>query len=181
MTPCEVERVHGEEYARWERNPYTFAPAGGETGLSVTARALRALLDIVAAHPGQTVIVLSHKTTIRLLLSSLLGFDPRFYRDHLDQSPAALNVLDFRDDVQARLTLFNDTSHYAQADLAIPQRPQGGPLEVVGCPGVGVDHADRDPRRPARRLDVGTGVAVGGRSFQLFRAWPPHNCRCGVI
>jgi broad specificity phosphatase PhoE len=54
-SPSRPERMHGEEYARWERNPHTFAPAGGETGLSVTARALPTLLDIVAAHPGQTV------------------------------------------------------------------------------------------------------------------------------
>ena len=135
MTRTEVERMHGEEYARWELNPYTFAPAGGETGLSVTARALPALLDIVAAPPGQTVIVVSHKATIRLLLSSLLGFDPRFYRDHLDQSPAALNVLDFRDDVHARLTLFNDTSHYAEAGLVIPQRPHGDLSKWWDAPG----------------------------------------------
>ena len=69
-----------------------------------------------------------------LLLSSRLGFDPRFYRDHLDQSPEALKVLDFRDDVHARLTLFNDTSHYAEAGLVIPSASRG-PLEVVGCPG----------------------------------------------
>ena len=64
-------------------------PRRRRDGVSVTARALPALLDIVAAHPGQTVIVVSPKVTIHLLLSSLLGFDPRFYRDHLDQSPAA--------------------------------------------------------------------------------------------
>jgi len=46
------------------------------------------------------------------LISSLLGFDARGYRDRLDQSPACLNILDFRDTVRARLMLFNDTSHY---------------------------------------------------------------------
>ena len=34
-------------------------------------------------------------------------------RDRLDQSPACLNVVDFKDPVRARLMLFNDTSHYA--------------------------------------------------------------------
>ena len=86
----------------------------------MTARALPALIEIVRAHPGQIVIVVSHKATIRLLLSSLLGFDPRRYRDNLDQSPAALNIVDFKDPTCARLTLFNDTSHYADAGLAIP-------------------------------------------------------------
>ncbi len=46
------------------------------------------------------------------MLSSLLGFDARGYRDRLDQSPACLNVVDFKDPVRARLMLFNDTSHY---------------------------------------------------------------------
>ena len=135
MTRTEVERMHGEEYARWEMNPYTFAPAGGETGLSVTARALPALLDIVTTHAGQTVIVVSHKATIRLLLSSLLGFDPRFYRDNLDQSPAALNVVDFKDDVHARLTLFNDTSHYDEGGWAVPQLSRGDLSKWWDAPG----------------------------------------------
>ena len=56
--------------------------------------------------------MVSHKATIRLLLSSLLGIDARGYRDRLDQAPACLNVLDFRDPTRARLMLFNDTSHY---------------------------------------------------------------------
>ena len=55
----------------------------------------------------------SHKATIRLLIGSLLGFDLRRYRDHLDQSPASLNILDFKDVSHARLSLFNDTSHYS--------------------------------------------------------------------
>jgi probable phosphoglycerate mutase len=67
----------------------------------------------VTAHPGERVVVVSHKATLRLLLSSLLGFDARGYRDRLDQSPACLNVVDFKDPVHARLMLFNDTSHYA--------------------------------------------------------------------
>ena len=72
---------------------------------------------------GQRVLVVSHKATIRLLLSSLLGFDPRRYRDNLDQSPAALNVVDFSDPSRARLTLFNDTSHVEADGRAIPAEP----------------------------------------------------------
>jgi probable phosphoglycerate mutase len=58
------------------------------------------------------VLVVSHKATLRLLLSSLLGFDARGYRDRLDQSPACLNVIDFRGPTRPRLMLFNDVSHY---------------------------------------------------------------------
>ncbi|HEV3272026.1 MAG TPA: histidine phosphatase family protein [Candidatus Methylacidiphilales bacterium] len=125
MTREEVESKFPEEAAEWDKDPYTFAPTGGESGLAVTARALPTLIALVRAHPGQNILVVSHKATIRLLLSSLLGFDPRRYRDNLDQSPAALNIVDFRDLTRARLTLFNDTSHYADAGLAIPAVPAG--------------------------------------------------------
>jgi broad specificity phosphatase PhoE len=123
MTRKEVDQKYPDEAAAWEEDPYTFAPLGGESGLGVTARALPVLIEIVRAHPGERVLVVSHKATIRLLLSSLLGFDPRRYRDNLDQNPAALNIVDFRGPVRARLTLFNDTSHYDLTGLAIPEVP----------------------------------------------------------
>jgi len=115
LTRQEVEQRFGDEYARWEEDPFIVAPAGGECGIDVMARALPVLRAIVEAHPGQNVLVVSHKATIRLMLSSLLGFDARGYRDRLDQAPACLNVLDFKDPVRARLMLFNDISHYADA------------------------------------------------------------------
>lgn len=121
MTRQEVEQKFPDEAASWEEDPFTFAPEGGESGLAVTARALPALIGIVRRHEGSPVIVVSHKATIRLLLSSLLGFDPRRYRDNLDQDPAALNIVDFKDPVRARLMLFNDTSHYSEAGLALPK------------------------------------------------------------
>ena len=114
LTRAEVEARFGAEYAAWEEDPFTFAPEGGESGVAVLARALPVVRDIVTTHAGARVVVVSHKATIRLLLSSLLGFDARGYRDRLDQAPACLNVLDFRDPVRARLMLFNDTSHYTQ-------------------------------------------------------------------
>jgi probable phosphoglycerate mutase len=108
----EVEAQFPEEYAAWEEDPFIYAPIGGESGLSVMARALPVIREVVLQHAGQNVAVVSHKATIRLIISSLLGFDPRGYRDRLDQAPACLNVLDFKDPVRARLMVFNDVSHY---------------------------------------------------------------------
>src|SRR6266403_2625064 len=122
MTRREVEQKFPAEAAEWERDPYTFAPVGGESGLQVTARALPVLIELVRQHPAENILVVSHKGTIRLLLSSLLGFDPRRYRDNLDQKPAALNIIDFRDPERPRLTLFNSTSHYDKA--SIPEIPK---------------------------------------------------------
>jgi len=121
LTRAEVEARYAEEYTAWEEDPFTFAPVGGESGLNVLARALPVIRQIVVAHPDQNVLVVSHKATIRLVISSLLGFDARGYRDRLDQHPACLNVLDFKDPVRARLMLFNDVSHYSD----MPGRASG--------------------------------------------------------
>ena len=118
-TRAEVEARFPGEYAAWEADPFVFAPPGGESGVSVMARALPVLREIVLAHGGGYVLVVSHKATIRLLLCALLGIDARGYRDRLDQAPACLNVLEFKDAVRARLMLYNDVSHYAEA----PRRP----------------------------------------------------------
>ena len=109
----EVETQYAEEYLAWEEDPFIFAPQDGESGLSVMARALPVVRELVLQHQGENVAIVSHKATIRLIISSLLGFDPRGYRDRLDMAPACLNVLDFKDPVRARLMVFNDVSHYA--------------------------------------------------------------------
>jgi probable phosphoglycerate mutase len=119
---AEVEKEFPEEYQRYEHDPFTFSPQGGESGLQVTARALPALMELVERHGDGRIVVVSHKATIRLILSSILGFDPRKYRDRLDQSPCALNILDFKHLTHARLTLFNDTSHYT---VDVPGVPSG--------------------------------------------------------
>jgi broad specificity phosphatase PhoE len=113
LTRKEVEQRFAGEYAQWEQDPFTFAPEGGESGVQVVARALPVVREIVLRHPNATVAVVSHKATIRLVMCLLLGIDARGYRDHLDQAPACLNVLDCQNPVRVRLMLYNDTSHYA--------------------------------------------------------------------
>ena len=119
LTRKEVEDRFSHEYAAWESDPFTFAPEGGESGISVLARALPVIREVVVSHQDKNILVVSHKATLRLIISSLLGFDARGYRDRLDQAPACLNILDFKDTVRARLMLFNDISHYTDH----PHRP----------------------------------------------------------
>lgn len=108
----EIRAGFPEEYARWERDPFTFAPSSGETGLQVLARALPAFLAVVNRHPDDAVLVVSHKATLRLVVGALLGVELRGYRDRLDMSPCGLSILDVKSGAEARLVLFNDVSHY---------------------------------------------------------------------
>jgi broad specificity phosphatase PhoE len=109
---ADVERLYPEEYAAWEGDPVTIAPEGGETGAQVLARALPVMNDIMRRHAGQSVLVVAHKATNRLLIANWLAFDLRSYRDRIEQLPACLNLLDFKSPTEARLVLLNDVSHY---------------------------------------------------------------------
>jgi probable phosphoglycerate mutase len=114
---ADVQQTYPAEYAAWERDPVNVAPEGGETGLQVLARALPVMHDIVLRHAGESVLVVSHKATNRLLIAHLLGFDLRSYRDRIEQLPGCLNLLDFKSPTEARLVLLNDVSHYDLAGL----------------------------------------------------------------
>jgi broad specificity phosphatase PhoE len=111
-TRDEIERDFSDEFDAWQEDPLTVGPEGGESGIQVLARALPVVRRIVRTHRHRSALVVAHKGTNRLLVSSLLGFDARGYRDRLDQSPAALSILDFVSDVRVRLRLYNDISHY---------------------------------------------------------------------
>jgi broad specificity phosphatase PhoE len=113
MIHQDVERQFAAEYQAWNADPLLAAPPGGESGMSVLARSLPELRRIILAHDGQTVAVVSHKATNRLLLCSVLGIEPRLYRARVSQDTACLNVLEFLDPTSGRVRLLNDISHYA--------------------------------------------------------------------
>ena len=125
LTRAEAEARYPREYAAWVRDPFEVAPLGGEAGQHVLTRASAALDELLRDHPDQTVMVVSHKATIRLVVAKLLGIDPHGYRDRLDQLPACLNVVDFFPTSGPRLVLFNDVSHYSglcESDRAKAER-----------------------------------------------------------
>ena len=82
----------------------------------VLARSLPALTKMVQAHPDGMIAVVSHTATIRLLLCSILGIDPPLYRARIAQDTACLNRIEFSGISNAKVTLLNDTSHYAKTE-----------------------------------------------------------------
>lgn len=109
----EVEEHDASIYHNWAADPLTFAPPGGETGLAVLERALPALRQLVEKHAGETIAIVSHKATNRLLIAYLLGMDVRRYRERLSQDLACVNHLEFASPTEAKLVRLNDISHYA--------------------------------------------------------------------
>ena len=86
----------------------TVAPPDGESFAEVGARVSVLRDELVAAHPGKTLLLISHVTPIKLLLRLALDVGPSLlYRLHLDL--ASLSIAEFYPDGGASVRLVNAT------------------------------------------------------------------------
>ena len=109
LTFAEVRERWPAEISAWLADPEV-APPGGESFTDVSARVTAALDRVLAARAGQTVLIVSHVTPIKMLVAAALLAPPAaLYRMHLDV--AALCEIDWYADGPAVLRSFNDTSH----------------------------------------------------------------------
>jgi len=67
-------------YGQWRQDP-TIGPPAGESPFAVSARAIAAVDDLRAQYASGNVLIVSHKTVLRLLLCRLLNIDLQRYRD----------------------------------------------------------------------------------------------------
>jgi broad specificity phosphatase PhoE len=84
----------GAQYAAWQANPASLGPPGGETGEAVAARGRAALASLQAAYPTGDVLVVSHKSTLRVLLCTLLEVPLRHFRVRFACGLGAVHVVD---------------------------------------------------------------------------------------
>jgi broad specificity phosphatase PhoE len=103
--------VWREEFGRMRAEDPAWRPPGGETILEVRQRTLTALDRIVAAHPGQTVLVVTHGTAINCMLAGVLGMAPEF-TFRVSVANCGLNRLSYSRGVFTVVSM-NDTSHLA--------------------------------------------------------------------
>jgi broad specificity phosphatase PhoE len=109
LTFAEVRERWPAEVSAWLADPEV-APPGGESFTDVSARVTAALDRVLASRAGQTVLIVSHVTPIKMLVGAALLAPPAaLYRMHLDV--AALSEIDWYADGPAVLRSFNDTSH----------------------------------------------------------------------
>ena len=91
----EVTARHDKDYNNWMTEPAWNPPTGGETGMQVASRAAMVIAEIENQFTEGNVLVVSHKTTIRLMLCSLLGIDSGRYRDRINMPVASVSLVRF--------------------------------------------------------------------------------------
>ena len=91
---------------------------GSETHPQVRARMLAAIGRIAAAHPAQSVAVVSHGCAIRAALSAYLGYEPEDIRQITLGNNTSVSKLEIENG-QVRVVYYNDESHLT--DHSIPK------------------------------------------------------------
>ena len=109
LTFAEVKQRWPAELDAWLGSP-DVAPPGGESFRAVSTRVSAVVSKLVATYPGQTVVVVSHVTPIKLMLRDALAASDLFlHRLFLD--PAGISLVDLWPDGGVAVRTVNDTSH----------------------------------------------------------------------
>lgn len=108
LTYAEIMERDAEGYKRWREDPSIYTPSDGEGLGAATQRVVRAWQEIkqVAA---QTVVLVSHGGTLRILLRHLLGLMPESYWE-IKLDNASLSYLQICP-AENTLVSLNDTRH----------------------------------------------------------------------
>jgi ribonuclease H / adenosylcobalamin/alpha-ribazole phosphatase len=109
LTFAEVRRRWPEEMDEWMSSPAQ-APPGGESFDAVRERVSGAVSRLAAEFAGQTVVVVSHVSPIKLILRDALAATEAFlHRMFLD--PAGISIVDYYTDGPIAVRTVNDTAH----------------------------------------------------------------------
>ena len=129
MTFPEIEARWPEEARRWSKRDPDFGPDGGGESLTVFYdRCVGAATRLVAAHPGQTVVLVAHGGVMDCLYRAATRVDLRAPRSW-QLSNASINRLLYTPE-GFTLVGWNDTGHL---DVAPRDEPSGdaGPNPIV--------------------------------------------------
>ncbi|NJN02897.1 MAG: histidine phosphatase family protein [Leptolyngbyaceae cyanobacterium RM1_1_2] len=111
-----VQREFADDYVRWLTEPAWNPPTGGETAVQVGSRAALVMAEIEEKHTSGNVLVVAHKSTIRIILCSLLGIDLGRYRDRIAMPVASVSTVEF--DVHGPLLRRHGDRAHLPPDLA---------------------------------------------------------------
>jgi alpha-ribazole phosphatase len=109
LTRPEVEKRYTESFRVWLTAPQRAVIPNGETLAQVRRRLLRGLAELHAVHAEETVLLVSHGLTNKVLLCAMLGlYNAHFWK--VKQDNAAINVFKYTG-LGSKVFLMNHTTH----------------------------------------------------------------------
>ena len=105
----EMESKYPEDYARFKSRDQHFAMPRGESGVAFRQRAIACMDEIVAHHPQQLVVAVTHGLVLDVFYRLAMGIAPEERRIH-DLVNAGINRLHY-DNGTWRIEVWGDGSH----------------------------------------------------------------------
>jgi probable phosphoglycerate mutase len=105
-----VNREFHDEYVRWLADPGWNSPTGGEKGIDIARRSSEVLEEIEQTYQSGNILIVSHKSTIRIIICSLLGIDLGRFRDRIGMPVAALTIVKMAEN-GPQIEVMGDRSH----------------------------------------------------------------------
>jgi alpha-ribazole phosphatase/probable phosphoglycerate mutase len=102
----ELQAAYPQEWQARLRDIVHYQVPGGESLLEMAERVRRAIREILAAHPGEEVLVVAHGGVNRVVLLDAIGasLDRLF---HIEQAFGCLNIIDYFADGNTVVQLLN--------------------------------------------------------------------------
>ncbi|MBC7474674.1 MAG: histidine phosphatase family protein [Candidatus Sericytochromatia bacterium] len=108
-----IDKEFHDDYIKWSADPAWYPPTGGETAIGISNRALQAIEEIKNKFNDGNVLIVSHKATIRIIISSLLGIDVGRFRYRFACPVGSVSIIEFGKNGPLLKTLA-DRSHQSE-------------------------------------------------------------------
>lgn len=112
----EVKRLYPSLLNEWHNNPHKVRMPGGESLEDVRRRAVEVVNDVLSKYQGSVVLV-SHRVVIKVLICSLLGLDNSHFWN-INQDVGGITIFNYVDG-RFVLTRHNDTSHLRELQKSV--------------------------------------------------------------
>lgn len=109
LTRDEVLKKFPEEYQMRRTDPENFRPSAGESRKELYERASKIFVELVARHPKQKILIVSHGGTIRAILRYALGLGPG--NGHFAVDNCGITIIDREEDDSYEVFTVNSVFH----------------------------------------------------------------------
>jgi broad specificity phosphatase PhoE len=109
LSTSEAQAQDSDLYRRWLESPHEVRFPGGEGLQDVHERIEIVIKKMLAEHPEQTVVLVSHVVVCRVFICTVLGLDNSHFWQ-IGQDVCAINTVSTRDS-KLVLNSLNDTCH----------------------------------------------------------------------
>ncbi|MEK8131646.1 histidine phosphatase family protein [Paenibacillus filicis] len=107
-----IQHKYATGFAQFFEAPHLYTPAGdGETYPELLDRSVSAMEDILSKHQGESLLIVTHRITLKALLNYYAGRSLSELGNHPDVPPASLSRI-VRENGKTTVELYGDISHY---------------------------------------------------------------------